>query len=467
MGLAQVFLYIWVYKIRMKKALIYMFLLASTALTGYLFVGATQPSTPTAEYKQLDHVSPSVLGIDSLRLYQGIDAIIQEAMDSMAFPGCQVLLARSGQVFFEKSYGYHTYAKKSAVLNSDIYDLASITKVVGATLALMKLYEEGKLDPDATLGFYFPYLAKTDKANLTLREILAHQAGLKPWIPYYKTAQKKNGRYKKKTVSFDSSYRYPFRLSDSALFLYKDYEKKKIYKMIKKSELSEEKKYVYSGLFFYLIPDLVERLSGMPLEQYLDQTYYQPMHASTLCFTPLKKFKREAIVPTEVDDYFRMDTLHGIVHDEGAAMMLGVSGNAGLFSNSMDLAKVFQMLLNDGSFGGVKYLQPATIKEFTKVQYPKNDNRRGMGFDKPLLEYDEQKSSVAKNASPNSYGHSGYTGTLVWADPDAALLFVFLSNRVHPTRNNATIYKLNIRPRIHNLVYDLLPSKDSLVQELN
>jgi CubicO group peptidase (beta-lactamase class C family) len=237
--------------------------------------------------------------------------------------------------------------------------------------------------------------------------------------------------------------------------MHKDFVERKLKKMIRKSEVSEDKNYKYSGLIFYLIPDLVERLSGKSFDDFLDEEFYMPLGANTIGFNPSKRFDVERIVPTEIDTFFRKQILHGVVHDEGAALMLGVSGNAGLFSNAIDLAKVYQMLLNDGFYGKKRYLKASTIKEFTRVQFPENDNRRGLGFDKPLLVYDQNASSSAFGASPETFGHSGFTGTLVWADPTNDLLFIFLSNRVHPSRTNRKIYTLGVRPAIHNTIYEL------------
>lgn len=400
--------------------------------------------------------SPEEVGIDGEILNREITRIMTQAIDSMAFPGGQVLLAKDGIVFYRGSFGYHTYDSLRPVQDTDLYDLASVTKVTAATLALMKLYEDGLFDIDQTFGFYFPQIAKGEKAELGIREVMAHQAGLKAWIPYWSESQRKNGKWRWNTIKADSSKRFPNRLTGTNFFLHKDFKEKKIYKMIRKTKVSEEKKYLYSGLFFYLVPELVERLSGVPFDQYLNNNFYQPLEAETLGFNPIERYNLDRIVPTENDTFFRQVQLHGVVHDEGAAMMLGVSGNAGLFSNSMDLAKVYQMLLNEGKYGTTQYLMPETVRKFTSVQFPENDNRRGLGFDKPLLEYNAALSSVAKDASPESYGHTGYTGTLVWADPANDLLFIFLSNRVFPTRNNSKIYNLNVRPNIHNLVYELL-----------
>jgi CubicO group peptidase (beta-lactamase class C family) len=439
----------------MKNYLSFLIFLICTIHFG---VSTCQAQTIKRDSLSVSIISPSFQldSANSIKLYDGITAIINEALDSAAFPGCQILLAITNQTFYYQSFGYHTYDSISPVKNSDLYDLASITKTAATTLALMKLYDEDKLDLDKTLSYYFDFLNKSNKSNLTIRKVLAHQSRMKNWIPYYAESTRKNGKYKWKTMSNDSSKNYPNRIPGSDLFLHKDYKEKKIYKMIKKSKLYESEGYVYSGLAFYLFPMLIEALSGQTFEEYLNQSFYTPMGATTLTFDPLDKFPKSRIVPTEMDSFFRMKPLHGVVHDEGAAMMLGVSGNAGLFSNAADVAKIYQMLLNEGEFAGTRYLKPETVKTFTACQYCEEDNRRGLGFDKPLIAYDSIKSSVAKATSPNSFGHTGYTGTMIWADPDNGLLFVFLSNRVHPTRDNAKIYQMNIRPRIHELVYDLI-----------
>ena len=408
-----------------------------------------------AQVDVLKTVDAEELGINSAILNREIDRVMNQAIDSAAFPGAQILLAKGGKVFFHKAYGFHTYDSSRVVQLADLYDLASVTKTTAATLALMKLYDQGLFDPDKTMGYYFPKVAKGKKKDLIMRDVLAHQAGLKAWIPYWSESKNRRGKYRNRTVSTDSSAKYPYRLSETGLFMHKDFKSKKIYKMIKKSDVSDEKKYLYSGLTFYLIPELVERLSGKSFDDYLAEEFYEPLGAETLGFNPKDEFSLVEIVPTEVDSFFRMQTLHGVVHDEGAAMMKGVSGNAGLFSNAMDLAKVYQMLLNGGTYGGESFLSEAAIQEFTGCQFCEDGNRRGLGFDKPLVEYNFNVSSVARGASPASFGHTGYTGTLVWADPKNDLLFVFLSNRVHPTRNNSKIYQLNVRPNIHNLVYDL------------
>jgi CubicO group peptidase (beta-lactamase class C family) len=283
--------------------------------------------------------------------------------------------------------------------------------------------------------------------------VLAHQSGLESWIPYWKTCKKKNGKWKRHTFKTDSSRNYPVKITDN-LYLWKNY-KKTIYKQIKKSPMGE-KKYVYSGLSFYLYPQIIKNLTGVDFEAYLKQTFYHPLGAYTLTYNPLRFFPKNQIIPTEIDTFFRMIPIHGTVHDEGAIMMGGVSSNAGLFGKTEDLAKLMQMYLNMGTYGGKRYISDSTLHEFTRVQYPENGNHRALGFDKPRLKGDEKYNGCSNDASPESFGHSGYTGTFVWADPSNGLLFVFMSNRVYPTRNNRKIYTLHIRPAMHQVFYDAL-----------
>ena len=389
-------------------------------------------------------------------LLESLDTLISNAIEKKAFPGCVIYASQYGIPFFFKAYGYHTYDSLMPVKKNHIYDLASITKVTGSTLALMKLYEKNLITLDMKLGDIVKGLGKKI-SQLTLREILAHQSGLYPWIPFYKEIKNKKGEYKKNTIYEKPTQNYTFEIAQNR-YLHKDFYKK-IKRMIRKSEVSSNKTYVYSGLFFYLVPELVQKLTNMDLEAFLNRYFYKPLNATTIVYTPLELFDKSMIVPTEKDAFFRMNQIHGTVHDEGAIMMKGVSGNAGLFSNAEDLAKVWHMLLNGGKMNEIQYLKPNTIQLFTTAQFPNNkNNRRGIGFDKPLLEYEATKSSVAQSSSLKSYGHSGYTGTIVWADPEKQLLFIFLSNRVYPTRKNTNLYRLNIRPRIHQIMYDYVES---------
>ncbi|MFT6865862.1 MAG: CubicO group peptidase (beta-lactamase class C family) [Cyclobacteriaceae bacterium] len=383
-----------------------------------------------------------------------IGFIIEHAILHEAFPGCVVYASQAGKPILFKSYGFHTYDSLIPVLDSDIYDIASITKVAASTLALMKLYELGKFELDEPINKYIQHLGMSKVGEVTFRQALAHQGGMQSWIKFYEKISRKNGHYKRNTIKSAFSSDYPYQLSEG-MFLYKDFDQR-IKKYIRRSEVNLKQGYVYSGLFFYMVPELVKTLSGKDFPSFLNDHFYTPMALSTIGFNPLDKFDPSMIVPTEVDTFFRNENIHGKVHDEGAILMKGISGNAGLFSNASDLGRLWQMFLNDGTLDSIIYLKPSTIDLFTAYQYANLDNRRGLGFDKPLLEYDSIKSSIAKSASTESYGHTGFTGTLVWADPQNDLLFIFLSNRVYPNRGNKSIYELNIRPEIHQKIYDYL-----------
>ncbi|MEM9339820.1 MAG: serine hydrolase [Bacteroidota bacterium] len=388
-------------------------------------------------------------------LEKDVDRVILDALRAKSFPGCVVYASWRDSVIFHKSYGFHTYDSLITVRSGDLYDLASITKVTGATLALMKLYEDGYIHLDDPIGRYISGLGKKVGA-VTFRACLSHQAGLHPWIPFYQKIKRKNGRFKPNTVG-PKSKDFDFAMTDS-LYLHKDFYQR-IKKWIRRSEVTKDPVYQYSGLFFYLVPELVETLSGVTLDQFLNKHFFNPLGAETVVFNPLAQFDQSRIVPTENDTYFRMEQIHGMVHDEGAITMRGISGNAGLFGNAADLTRIWQMFLNGGTYEDRRYLKPETLALFTTAQFPNLKNRRGLGFDKPLLEYDSVKSSVAKSASYLSYGHSGFTGTLVWADPAHELLFIFLSYRVHPTRENRALYELNVRPTIHQLLYESIYQK--------
>ena len=381
-----------------------------------------------------------------------IDSLIRVGIEEMAFPGAVLWVQHRDSVLIHRAYGFHTYDSLRAVRPSDLYDLASVTKVTAATLALMKLYEDGLIHLDEPVSKYLTFLKGNKRGKSTFRELLAHQAGWLPWIPYHQEIRDRDGKLQKKWVSNTRTDRHVFELADGK-YLRNDFYQK-IKRMIKKAEFDPDQGYRYSGLFFYLIPELVQQLTGKPFDQYLQASFYEPLGAATLGFNPLDRFELDEIAPTEVDTFFREVPIHGYVHDEGAIMMRGISGNAGLFSNAADLGKVWSMLLHRGTYEGDTYLKQQTVDLFTTVQYPNNDNRRGLGFDKPTLSNEVDRSSVARLASPRSYGHSGYTGPLVWADPDHDLVFIFLCNRVYPTRNQRMIYELDIRPTVQEWVYE-------------
>lgn len=410
---------------------------------------------------RLGYSVPEDVGINSISLSFSIDSIINDAIRQQAFPGCNILIAKDGKVIFHKTYGYHTYENIIPTSKNDIYDLASVTKVSSALPAIMKLNEEGKIKLDERFSTYWPDWQKrlfhrSNKTDITMRELLAHQAGLVPFIKFWQQSQK-DGKVMPKWYRVEEDDKYNMMVTPG-MFLKNNY-KKKVYKTIRLSELKDRGKYIYSDLFFVMAPELIGRVSGDHFLHYLDSCFYEPLGASTMTFLPTRKFSIERIVPTEEDQYFRKRLLQGSVHDEASAVLGGISGNAGLFSNAGDLAKLLQMYLQNGTYGGEQYLKAETLMEFTRVQYPQNNNRRGLGFDKPLLNNSTlslKDSYPSPDASVESFGHSGYTGTFFWVDPKYQLVYIMLANRVYPTRNNTKLTELSIRTKVQQVIYDEL-----------
>lgn len=389
-----------------------------------------------------------------LNLEGTLDSIIENGIDSMAFPGAQLLVLHQDSVIIHKSYGHHTYTESEKVSNQDLYDLASLTKVMSGLPILMKLQDKGIFKLDVPASSYLPDWEKTNKEDLTFRHILSHQAGLEPYIVFWAKTKKDDGTFKRKTFKNKSNKRYNIPIHD-ALFLHKKY-RKKMWSFIKDSPVNQIKKYRYSGLSFLQMPDMISSIINSDFESQLYHTFYKPLGMDRVRYKPLDYFPLEDIVPTENDTFFRKTLVHGTVHDEAAAMLNGVSCNAGLFGNAESVSKLFHMYLRYGELNGKQYITSETVKTFTSYQFPENDNRRGLGFDKPPLKYIEGQSYIAKSASPSSFGHSGFTGTFAWADPDHQILIVFLSNRVYPDRSQRRLYAMNIRPKIHQTIYDYL-----------
>jgi CubicO group peptidase (beta-lactamase class C family) len=364
------------------------------------------------------------------------------------------MAARKGVVVFQKAYGFQTYDNRVAVRIDDLYDLASITKISSALAGLMLLNTEGKFSPDETLGHYLPDFKKTNKGNIGMRDFLTHQAGLTPYISFWKETIKKNGKFRPRTFSYHYEKKYPIEVAQG-LYINKNY-RKKMFKEIKNSPLGE-KKYVYSDLTFLIAPEIIENLTGQKWYDFVTDSIYKKIGAVEMGFNPYKKFPMIRIVPTEYDSLFRKQLLQGTVHDEAAAMLGGISGHAGLFSNANDLMKLMELYRRMGEYGGQQLIGKDVIEEYTRVQFPENNNRRGLGFDKPQLNNSHlpQKDFYpTKSASPESFGHSGYTGTFVWVDPVSGISYVFLCNRVYPTRRNEELYNLNIRTEILQAIYD-------------
>ncbi len=416
----------------------------------------------TNEIGRLQYTIPEDAGIDELGL-KAIDTLVLYNIKKKAIPGCQILIAKDGMIIYNKSFGYHTYNKGNFVKNSDLYDLASVTKIAATTVSVMKLSDENKIDIDQHLVRYLPYLKNTSKENIIIREMMAHQARLKPWIPFYANTMNK-GKLDPTIYSKRLKDGYTVKVADN-IYIRNDY-KYTLYDSIVTSELRKSKKYKYSDLGFYFMKEIVENSTNEPLDRYSSESFYKPMGMTSACFNPHNQFSLKSIVPTENDNYFRHQLVHGYVHDPGAAMLGGVSGHAGLFANANDIAKLMQMLLQKGYYGGIQYLKPETVEQFTKQQFPLNENRRGIGFDKPLPD-DRDKGPTCASATLKSFGHSGFTGTYVWVDPEYNLVYIFLSNRINPTANNTKLIKMDTRTKIQQIIYNAVgPSPEANPEEV-
>lgn len=409
------------------------------------------------EVIRLNYAWPEEIGIDREWLNK-IDSIVYEGLNEQAYPGCQVLVSKGGQVFYNRTFGYHSYDSADVVHGHDIYDIASVTKIAATLLVIMELEEKGEINLDYALCDYLPELVDTsDYANLSLREILAHQAGLAAWIPFYKTSLI-DGRPRYDVYSLDSSKLYKLRVAED-LYINHTY-KDSIFNQILRTPLNENGEYKYSDIGYYFLKEIAEKKTGRPIQEYLQDKYYRKLGMDRTTFNPLQKFDPFVLIPTEDDQVFRHQLIHGDVHDPGAAMLGGVGGHAGLFSNANDLAKLMQMYVSMGTYGGEKYFEKETIEEFTSCQYCENENRRGAGFDKPMID-GEEGGPTCTCVSYMSFGHSGFTGTYAWADPKDEIVYIFLSNRVHPDASNRKLISLSIRTRIQEVIYEAIARSKS------
>lgn len=398
---------------------------------------------------RLGYDEPEAVGLNSQRLAD-IDRIAKEGIEQKAYPGCQVLVAKDGKIIYDKSFGTYDYISKQPVESNSVYDLASCSKATGTLLAVMKAYDEKKFNLNTKLGDVLPDFSNSDKNNITIKEMLYHQSGLTPSILFYRDAKDSEG-FKPEYISnvvkpgFTDAVARGIYVSDSF--------KPVITDDIKKSRLGMKGKYAYSDINFILLKMIVEQQMHQPLDKMLNKEFLRPLGAWHTTYNPLQIMDTMQIVPTEKDDLLRKQLLRGYVHDEAAAFQGGVSGNAGLFSNANDLAKILQLYLNKGTYGGDRLLSPETVSLFTQSKSP--SSRRGLGFDKPLPG-NPKSSPCGLLAPPSVYGHTGYTGTCFWVDPDNQLIYIFLSNRVNPTRNNNKLGSLDIRTRIQDTIYKAL-----------
>lgn len=408
------------------------------------------------QVERLSYVMPEEMGVNTSVLAR-IDSIALKGVKDKVYPGCQVLVVKDGKVFYRKSFGHHTYEGKIKVKNDDLYDIASITKIASSTAAIMKLQGDNTINVDDSLYKYLPFLKGTNKQNIIIRQMMTHQAGLPAWIPFWQKTVAK-GDYKPGIYSKTQSDEYPHRVAEN-LYISKNY-RDTIMKNIADCSVSAKPEYKYSDLGYYFMQSIIESKTGQPLNDYVHRNFYAPMGLTTMTYRPREKFPLSRIVPTEYDVKFRKQLVHGDVHDQGAAMFGGVAGHAGLFSNANDLAVMMQMFLQGGEYGGVRYLDSTVVREFTKCQYCV-DNRRAIGFDKP--ETDPKKESpVCDCVSYLSFGHSGFTGTLTWADPEHNLVYVFLSNRVYPDAEDNKLSKSGIRTSIQRVIYEAIRQQNKL-----
>lgn len=410
----------------------------------------------STDLKRLSFGIPEEVNMSSIQLKR-IDSIAKVVLKEKMAPGMQVLVARHGKVVFQKNYGFYTANKTTKVTDESIYDLASLTKILGALPQIMKAEEQGKFSVNDRLDKLFPVTKGSNKDTVTIKEALAHKGRLRPWIPFYvKTLDSLTKKPMKKYYRNAKSKKFPIRIAKN-LYLRKDYMDT-IYQRIADAPQRIRPGYKYSGFAFYLFKEFIERTYKKPLNILNDEDFYLPLGARRLTYKPLEKFKKKQIVPTEIDNYYRHQLLQGDVHDMGAAMLDGVSGNAGLFGNSLDIAKMMQMYLQKGYYGGKRYLKTGTLKKFNTRYYKSARNRRGLGFDKQQI--NKKEKATCDCVSEESFGHSGFTGTYAWADPESGIVYIFLSNRVYPNMSNRALGKEGIRTKVQRIIQEAITDKN-------
>ena len=409
-------------------------------------------SISTKNLKRLQYSIPESVGMSSVKL-QRIDSVANLVLEKKMSPGLQILVARHGVVVYEKSFGFHTDKKNNSVKSTDVYDVASLTKILASLPMMMKAEEDKKIKLTSTVKSILPAFKNSNKDTLTVLEILSHYGRLKAWIPFYKLTQDsitKNNL--KEFYSQTRSKRFSIKVAEN-LYLNNSY-KDSIYKFIRDSEQRIEDGYKYSDLGYYLFKEVLEKKYKSSLDDLVQEQFYKPLGANRMTYLPLNKLDKSSIVPSEKDTYYRNQLLHGYVHDMGAAMLGGVAGHAGLFANANDVAKMMQLYLQKGYYGGKRYFKKETFDKFNKRYYSEKKVRRGLGFDKPQL--DPEIKATCGCVSDESFGHSGFTGAYTWADPESEILYVFLSNRVFPTMENYGLVDEDIRTKIQQIIQDAI-----------
>lgn len=404
----------------------------------------------TKQINRLGFDAPENVGLNSKTLSK-IDSIANYAIDKKMTPGIQILVARRGKVVYHKSFGYHTYTKENQVKNTDLYDVASLTKILSTLPNLMIQFDKEKIELNTKLITMLPVFKGSNKERATLLDMLTHQARFQPWIPFYKATLDSVGKPSEKYYRKAFSYDFPYQVSEH-LYLRKDYNDS-IIKTIADSELLKKTAYKYSDFSFILMKEYLEKATGKKLDKLAYENFYSKMGATTMTYNPLQKFDISEIIPTEIDNYYRYETIHGYVHDMGAAMQGGVAGHAGIFSNALDVGKMMQMYLQKGTYGGDTFFSEKTFNTFNTCYFCKDKNRRGVGFDKPQL---GDAGPTCGCVSMTSFGHTGFTGTMAWADPESELVYIFLSNRTYPEAKTNILSKENIRENIQKVIYEAI-----------
>ena len=436
---------------------------AAQAIFGAIDITGKLPVTADEKYKaghginvpnlnRIGFAIPEAVGLNSDTL-QRIEEIVGEMIAEKAAPGCQVLVAKNNKIVYHKAFGHHTYDKKSKVNIDDIYDVASVTKIMASTVSMMHLQDQGLFNIHHPVSQYIPEEDTTSKATMIYEDLMSHVAGLAGWIPFYKNtldgekSSKPSDEYYRKQASPEFDV-----MVTPNMYLRSDYPDT-IWRKIFSSSLRSNTNYRYSDLAFYILNRTIKNISGYEVDGYAEMNIYRPLGLRKTLFNPYRIFDRTKIPPTEFDQYWRNEVVQGTVHDMGAAMLGGVSGHAGLFSNSLELSIMMQMLLNNGYYGGQQYIRPKTIDYYTQRHW--RSSRRGIGFDMKELNPDK-KANMSEKASRNTFGHLGFTGTAAFADPDHDIIYIFLSNRTYPTMNNNKLGKGDYRPKIQSVIYDAM-----------
>lgn len=437
---------------------------AALALLGHTDIRGSLPVTATPKYKAgighetytqagLGYAEPEDVDMSSDTLKQ-IDKIVEEMIRTKAAPGCQILIAKEGKIIFHKAYGHHTYDRRVKTKVDDVFDLASLTKTMATTLSVMRLQDEKKISIYQPFVNYLPEIDTSNKANLIIRDVMAHHSGMPGWIPFYKNTveiEKKKTKILPKYYRQERSDSFSIQVIDN-MYLRSDF-RDSIWSRILACKLRDRRDYRYSDLGFYALEHVIERMTGQNLNDYCRNTFYDPLGLKNTCFNPLNTIDKNRIPPTERDNYFRNSVVKGYVHDMGAAMLGGYSGHAGLFSNSYEIAILMQMLLNGGSYSGKQYITPQTVNLFTTRYY--RSTRRGIGFDMKETN-DSKRMNMSEKAPISTFGHLGFTGTAAFADPDNEIIYIFLSNRTYPSMSNNKFSKNNYRQKVHTVIYKSL-----------